>query len=375
MIKVLFLIHDLGKGGAEKVLINLVNHLDKQKFDVTVMAIFGGGENEKYLNSSVTLINCFNHTIRGNRVLMKLFTPKMLHKYLIHDEYDIEVSYLEGPCARIISACPNTHTKLISWIHCTIKNDSELSRNFRSLNEAKKSYKNFDSHIFVSNSVMESFCSLFDKLSKTYVLYNTNNTREIIEKSKEEIKDINFDKESFKIIGVGKIAAVKGFDRLARIHKKLIDDGYGIHTYILGDGIDKKKIESYCLDNGISDSFTLLGYKSNPYKYVSNCDLYVCSSLSEGFCTATTESLIVGTPVITTDVSGAKEMLGNNEYGLITINSDEELYKGIKSLLDDKKLYSFYATKAKERGKLFSTNVTVKKVEEMLESVYENDRY
>ena len=120
-------------------------------------------------------------------------------------------------------------------------------------------------------------------------------------------------------------------------------------------------------ENNISDSFSFLGYQTNPYKYVSKADLFVCSSHSEGFSTAATEALIVGTPVCTVEVSGMKEMLGeNNEYGIITENTEEALYQGIKSLLDSPELLAHYKEKAIERGKFFSTEKTVKAVEDML---------
>ena len=110
---------------------------------------------------------------------------------------------------------------------------------------------------------------------------------------------------------------------------------------------------------------TFLGYQTNPYKYVTRSDLYICSSYSEGFSTAVTEALIVGTPVCTVDVSGMNELLGDSEYGLITDNNEEALYQGIKSLLDDPEKLAYYKKQAQVRGKKFSTTETVKVVEKM----------
>ena len=110
MIKILFLIHDLSVGGAEKVLINLVNNMDTTKFDITVMTLFGGGVNEQFLSPNIRHINCFRKAIPGNSHLMKILSPQMLHKWLIKEQYDMEVAYLEGPSARIISGCPNKNT-------------------------------------------------------------------------------------------------------------------------------------------------------------------------------------------------------------------------------------------------------------------------
>ena len=74
----------------------------------------------------------------------------------------------------------------------------------------------------------------------------------------------------------------------------------------------------------------------------------------------------MGTPVCTVEVSGMKEMLGDNEYGLITENDEESLYQGIKTLLDDPELLAHYRAQAALRGKKFSTVETVKAVEQML---------
>ena len=132
----------------------------------------------------------------------------------------------------------------------------------------------------------------------------------------------------------------------------------------------QKEIEDYVQQNSLEPFFSFLGYQTNPYKYVSKCDMFVCASLAEGFSTAATEALIVGTPVCTVEVSGMKEMLGeNNEYGIVTENSEEALYQGIKRLLDDPALLAHYKKQAKERGKVFSTEATVKAVEEMLLSL------
>lgn len=155
-----------------------------------------------------------------------------------------------------------------------------------------------------------------------------------------------------------------------KIHKKLIEENIKNHIYILGIGEEKEKYEKYLTENNLTDTFTFLGYRDNPYKYVKKADLYVCSSRREGFSTAVTEALIVGTPVVSTNCSGAYELLGkNNEYGIVTENNEDALYEGIKKILTTPDLLEAYAAKAKERGKAFSTEKTVKAVEEMLESL------
>lgn len=370
MTKVLFLIPNLAHGGAEKVLVNLANNMDKTKFDVTVQTLFDVGVNRQYLNSDVKYIGGFRRMPRGNTYVMKLFSPEKLYKYFIRDDYDIIVSYLEGPTARIVSGCTNPNTKLVSWIHIEQHTKELASKSFRSYKEALDCYSKFDRTVCVSDTVKDDFESIFDTKKPVEVLYNTNESEKIKKLSDDKVDDVNFSKDIINIISVAKIVPSKGYDRLMKIHKKLIEENIKNHIYILGIGEEKVKYEKYLTENNLTDTFTFLGYRDNPYKYVKKADLYVCSSRREGFSTAVTEALIVGTPVVSTNCSGAYELLGeNNEYGIVTENNEDALYEGIKKILTTPDLLEAYAAKAKERGKAFSTEKTVKAVEEMLLSL------
>lgn len=370
MKKILFLIHDLGHGGAEKVLVNLVNNMDPTKFDITVTALFGGGVNEQFLKPHVRFRTVFPKAFPGNSHLMKLFSPQMLHRWCVREHYDIEVSYLEGPSARIVSGCPNPDTKLVSWIHIEQHCSRNAARAFRGYAESLTCYRQFHRTICVSDTVRRDFCGLYELDSPVDVLYNTNETTEILWQSAEEVPEGILAKDTFSWCGVGKLVPSKGFDRMLRIQKRLIEEGYRTHFYALGTGPQREALEAWTAENGIADSVTFLGYQTNPYKYVAKCDLFVCASFAEGFSTAATEALIVGTPVCTVEVSGMKEMLGeNDEYGIVTENDEEALYRGIKGLLDDPALLAHYKKQARERGKTFSTANTVKAVEEMLENL------
>lgn len=366
MKRVLFLIHDLGQGGAEKVLVNLVNNMDPEQFDISVIALFGGGVNEQFLKPHIKYSIIFPKSFPGNSRLMKLFTPAQLHKLFIREQFDIEVSYLEGPSARIISGCPDRNTKLVSWIHVEQHSMSTLSKSFRDRSETEACYKRFDRIICVSKYVMNGFCSLLSNLNQVSVLYNTIESEFICNSSKERETSLAAD-GCMRLVAVGTLKASKGYRRLLCIIKQLKDEAYPVHLYIMGDGPLRGEIEQYIYQNGLVNNVTLLGYQVNPYKYVSRCDLFVCASFSEGFSTAATEALIVGTPVCTVEVSGMKELLGeNNEFGVVTENSKEGLYKGIKCLLDNPDLLDYYRRQAGIRGKSFSTQNTVKAVEEML---------
>lgn len=370
MKKVLFFIHDLGPGGAEKVLVNLVNNMDPEAFEVTVMTLIGGGVNEQFLKPHIRYVSCFKGLPRGHTHLLKLFSPEQLHNRFIKEKYDIEISYLEGPSARVISGCPYADTKLVSWIHVEQHTKASAAKAFRSFRESEQCYQRFHQTVCVSEYVKRDYLSLYPGLKNVDVLYNTNETGQILRKKDEKVADGVFTDARFRICGVGKLMKNKRFDMLLRIHKRLLEQGYSLQTCLLGDGPERSALERYVRENRLEGSVIFLGYQTNPYKYVANCDLFVCASIAEGFSTAATEALIVGTAVCTVEVSGMKEMLGeNNEYGIVTESNEEALYQGIKRLLDDPALLKHYRQQAQLRGKAFSTQNTVKAVQELLISL------
>ena len=363
--KILFLIHDLGQGGAEKVLVNLVNNINRNEFDISVTVLFGGGINEQFLKPDIKFKAVWPKMIPGNSKLMKLVSPKQLHKIVVKENYDIEVSYLEGPSARVISGCQNKNTKLISWIHGEQKSLKKVSESFRSKKEAKKCYEKFDQTICVSETVKKDFCKLLNYQRPCCVLYNTVESNKIIEKSKEPVPELESDK-FFKLIAVGSLKTIKGYNRLLHIIFKLKQENKKIRLYVLGIGPQEKELKEYVEKKGLKENIIFLGYQTNPYKYVAKSELFVCSSFAEGFSTAATEALIVGTPVCTVNVSGMKEMLGeDNEYGIVTENSEEALYEGIKNIVDDPKKLKHYKRMAQIRGKIFNTQITTEKVEKL----------
>ena len=186
----------------------------------------------------------------------------------------------------------------------------------------------------------------------------------------EQVDDFEFFSNCFTICSVAKVENSKGYDRLLEVHKRLIDNGFVFRTIILGIGSQIEQLNEKAKEYGVADSFIMLGFRENPYKYVAKSDLYICSSRREGFSTAVTEALILGIPVVSTECSGAKELLGdNNEYGIVVDNSEEGIYEGLKRMLSNPDLLKHYKKQAEIRGGFFSKEKTVKAVEEMLDSL------
>ncbi|MGH2079307.1 glycosyltransferase [Aerococcus urinaeequi] len=368
--KLLFMIPSLGGGGAERVLVNLVNNLNPDKFDITVYCLFDGGNNRKYLNDYIMYKFFFKRAFRGNIHLLKLFSPEFLFRNLVKQDYDVIVSYLEGPTTRIIGGYKGKDTKLIGWVHTGDSDKNEYLKSYRSEEELTNIYNRYDSIIFVSQSARKIFENHFKNITtKKLIKYNSVEDKKIREESNEPIEDLEMTDTNFNIISVGKYTKIKGYKRLINIVNQLTEIQPNIHLFLIGEGELKSDYKKLIRSKGLENHITLLGYKNNPYKYVKKADLFVCSSYQEGFSTAVTESLIVGTPVISTFCSGMTELLGeHNEYGIITDNNEESLLHGIETLLLNNDLLEHYSNQAANRSKKFSLEDTVCEVEKLIDT-------
>lgn len=366
MKKILFFIPTLGGGGAEKVLVNLVNNLDSKKYDITVQTLFDIGINKKSLKDNIKYKTIFRKRIRGNIHILKLFSRKFLFKMMIKEKYDIIVSYLEGPTTRIVSGCTDLNTKLINWVHTEMKNIKEFQKSYRNKKEMKIAYNRYDATVFVAEIAKTNFEKITKfNLKNEIVVRNVIDTNEIIEKSMEKIEDT---KKQITLVTLGRLVPIKGYDRLLRIHKKLLEEGINHDLWILGEGHERRNIEEFIRKNSLQSTVKLYGYQENPYKYLREADIYVCSSYVEGYSTAIAEALIIGKPIVTTRCSGMDEILQNGKYGLITENNENDLYNGIKKMLLNQAVRNKYKELALKRREYFNINKQLESVDKIFEN-------
>ena len=370
--KILFLIHDLGPGGAEKVLVNLVNALDRNKFDISLRTLFDWGPNRAFLLPDIHYSCWFGRNIPANSHWMKLWTPEQLYKKIIPGDYDIVVSFLEGPCARVSGGSPKNGAgpKTICWIHTPILNKRKFREGFRDEKEAASCYEHADALVFVSRDVRDAFEKFFTPQKRSEILYNIFESGKIRELAAQSPEGYEMDPELLNWCGMGKLIPLKGWSRLLDIQYKLRQENIPSHFYLIGEGPQRKELEQKAAELGIRDSVTFTGYRTNPYSTLSRCMLFACASEREGLSTSVIESLLVGTPVCTVDVGGMREILGsNNEYGVVSANDDVSLYQAIRPFFTEPPYREAYAKMALIRGRNFDHDQAVRDVESFLLSL------
>lgn len=368
MKKIVFLIHDLMGGGAEKVLVNMVNNLNPEKYDITVMALFDEGVHKNSFNKNIHYKYFMKKSFNGNKYFFRTMSPEFWYKKVFKGEkFDVVISYLEGTCARIASGCNDA--KKVAWIHRE-RDENGYKVCFKSKAEADKSYSSFDRIVCVADSLRQNFSQLCSAFNNAQVLYNVNETDKIIELSKEVVTEENlFSDGVVTVTFIGKILREKGIYRLADIHNRFNQEGIAHRFLILGVGEDEDAVKTQLKENGCEKDFVFLGFQKNPYKYLAKSDVFVCASFAEGFSTATTEALILGVPTVVADCSGMREMLGEDEFGIVTENNDDALYCGLKKMITDEALREHYRLKAEERGKDFLTEKSVAKIESFFDTL------
>ena len=366
MKKIVLIVPSLNMGGMERVLVNYANLFARNSYDVTVLNLTGDdpaivGDFHK----SIRYERCYvpvPHITRAKfkdilrfhfRVLpwrkwIQFHSAKYLQKKYIKGRYDVQIGFCGSPSIKIVSGCKDKTVQTIGWIHgVNIYNDVPSAGGIK---KAKKLYESINKLICVSEKAKENVESVFN-VKKAYVLHNPNDRETILRKAAD--LDVP-EKKKFTMITVARIDELsKRFSRMLNVVKRLNADGFNFDYWIVGDGIDYQTVVQQAKNDGL-DNVTFFGQQENPYKYMQQADLYVAASAYEAFSMVMMEAIILAKPMLSTEVSGAAEMLGGGEYGMIVENSEEGLYQGLKKILEDRVLFEHYVQKAEERKNYLS---------------------
>lgn len=331
-IKLLFFINTLSGGGAEKVLVDLLNQLDKEKYDIQLVTIEGGVHKNRLTNEIKHKQLLKDSTSFWGKLKKSFFyhlPAKVFASIFLKGDFDYEIAYLEGFPTQVIAE-HRTKAKKFAFVHCDFSSYIECKSQEKKIGKAYKNSKVFEKICFVAEQAQKGFVKVFGNISNAQIVRNIINVDEIrlLAKRNDEVFKKN---AGLKLTASGRLLPVKGFDRLIKAVGAL-EKKYNFELLILGDGEQRSTLEKIIKEENIR-SVRLLGFQTNPYCIMKQADLFVCSSLSEGYSTVVTESLTLGVPVLTTDCAGMGELLKNGRYGEIVENSFEGLLNGLESIL------------------------------------------
>ena len=366
--KILFYLDSLNKGGLDKVVLDFVNHMDYDKYDVTVMRRFPGGYYTSLLNSQIKVVSntfidarkhpVYNHLIR---VVCDRMPRKLMYRLFVHRKYDVEIACGDSWAATLIGGSTNKKSKKILWEHMDVTLDESTATHF-SPQKVRWFFDPFDKIVAVSKDCKEKFIEKYGYEDRIIYIYNPINVKEIQEKSLE-FEPEEMREGSVNLLAIGRMMPQKAFLRLIDVFRKVGNEHCKL--FIFGEGPEydaiAKKIKDYELENRI----ILLGYKENPYPYIKKSDIFICSSIHESYCLVVAESIVLEKPIISTECAGPIELLDNGKYGLLVKNNEDALVEGLKYMIEHKEQREKYSLLCKERKSIFSVSQSIKEWEKI----------
>lgn len=365
----LFVIPSLSAGGGEKSLINLLNQIDYSQFNVDLLLLNQTGTFIKLLPKEVRLITLgddysiftkcivssifellkskkirqaysrfmfsFFLKVIKNTAVAEQYTWKYLKNSMnsIETDYDTAIGFLEKTSIYFV-VDKVTSKKKIGWVHTNYSNSGlNASLDF-------PYFSQLDSIVTVSeecvNSLKESFSELRNKVKLVYNILSPELIKELATKDmgREFVRGNGFT----NIVTMARLSQEKGIDLAIESCKILIDKGYNIRWFVLGEGKERKKLESLIEKNKLQDSFFLLGIKENPYPYIHQADVYVQPSRYEGKSIAIDEAKILKKPILITNFETAKDQITSEYNGLIVETTKKNIARGIAELIHNEEL-------------------------------------
>ena len=323
--KLLFFAYTLDMGGAEKVMLDFITVL-QERYDVDIALLKAQGDFLSSVPEGVDLISMrkgfFSYLLFR---YIPFFRKRTIRKIAACKDYAAAVGFLEGRSATWVADI-RKNIRRIAWVHI----NASLYDIGISDREVRDSYGKMDTVVFVSEDARKQFDARYGvSLQETRILYNLIDEKTIRQKAQAKVPA----NSCFTFINVGRMSVQKRQDRLIEVASLLKQDGFSFKIQIAGGGPEEAHLRQLIGERNVSDVVELLGVQQNPYPYVRQADCFVLSSDYEGYSLAVKEALLLGTPVVSTDVTGTREMLHDGQYGVICAAETGALYEAMKQVL------------------------------------------
>ena len=337
--------------GVCKAAISMANKLATEKdVEITLRPLFKFDKNMlQNVHPNVKVKKVFGFYFKGFSRIVKFIPHKLLYKIILNEKYDVEIGFCMSEPIRIIAHSSNKNAIKLAWMHGYDEGLTLID-----------SYLKCDKLICVSKSNAERVKKEAPILNVDYCynMTDSNTIKHLGEESCEIEK-----KERLTLVSVGRMSSEKGFDRLIKAVAKVPNT----ELWLIGSGPILRELKELAATLNVLDRINFLGSQTNPHKYTSKADLFVCSSLSEGYSTACTEAVMLGIPVLSTDVSGAKEIVELAECGMVVENSEKSLIEAISNLAENTEQIKIWKEILKTSKENFSVDNKVKKLKELFD--------
>ena len=332
--KVLFIIDSLNCGGAEKSLISVLNVLPRERFEISLWLISHVGAFLSLVPKDIRFVtppktgffrSCclklggllYSIAWRVNRWLGRntclaelLWKCKVRWTNIPVGNWDTVVAYQQG-IPTFIVADKFSNCKKCAWINADIfcEINKEMNLSF---------YSKMDKIVLVSDAILQKAKIEFPQLAhKMTVVYDMLDIKEIKRLANEPAESLRKTNDEFIFVTTGRLVAEKGHKIAIETASELKQRGLKFRWYFIGEGPMREDIERMKVEKDVDNEIVLLGLQTNPYTFVNQADVYVQTSILEGFCLTVREAKLLSKPVVSTNFPAIYNQLNHEENGLI----------------------------------------------------------
>lgn len=365
----LLLIHDsMAGGGAERVLSTLLNNIDRNCFNITFLLIYKEGVFLESIPDDIEVIGLFDRLKTPFQRLATHFygvrnfiRERRARRLLAGRKFDVTVSFMEGPVAKLHSQLLDLAPRNLSWVHTNLNLGRWYDFWFKK-EEEREFYKHVDKIAFVSEEARDAFKSLFTTDAELEVIYNPVDPDAIRRRAGDGYKS---ESEPFTIINVGRLVDQKRHDRLIKAAKILKDHGCRFKIEILGIGPLENELKALSAELGTEDCVNFAGFINNPFPWMKKADVFCLTSKTEGYPMVITETLSLHTPVVSTKATGVTEMLAHGG-GVFTTDNPEDIAAKLEYLIKNPEELARLKTETVESAKQFRLDLVMGKIAEFI---------
>lgn len=360
--KLIFITEALWIGGIETALVNLLNRLDYNRFDVTCLVLRDSLDVADRITPQCRLIvSDRQHKVTfpkgygckrlynimeepqnaakfrrfiwfALRVVFRAAEAKCYASYvkkqLKGEHFDTAVIYSDRAAETAVRAV-SADRFLMFYHHGAMR---------REYHDAY-GYRKADKVIAVSPALAEKLRTYRSKYADKIISVNNIIDIDGVREKGLDVPTVKFSADCFNIVSCGRLSHAKGMDIAVDACAKLIADGFtGFHWYIVGGGPEESALREQIMRLGLEDCVSLLGMQSNPYPYIRCADLYVQPSRFEAFGLTIREAQVLAVPVLSTRTDGSAELISDGETGLLCESDADSIAAAVMRLYNSPKL-------------------------------------
>ena len=306
------------------------------------------------------------------------FFQKVLHAFVriakvkqVKKSHNIDAAISFGESANIVNCLSRSQIKTIS----SIRGSEILDRGSTFMDDI--TFRKSDRVVFISEGQRNAYLEKYRRYAnKTKVIYNMCDISRIDDLSRQGVDE---PMDDHTLVTVGRLVEGKCIKNMINSVIRVKEKYPDVRLLIIGDGPQRKDLEDYIVEKGLTDTVKLLGEKKNPFAYVAKARLFLNASARESFSNVVLEALACGSPVISTDCRygpreilstdtgyGLKDRFSLEEWGILTPafiqnmsnqKDKERVYAdAIEYLLENRKKEEEYRCKGKERSLSFDAD-------------------